>query len=148
MDKYEAKLKELETCVYGTLVDRDPAEGIKKQKHSNDGWRSGASHPFKATKKLTFDVIKEYNGKTEKIELSPRTYANFEALKKVIGYKKLLETMELEKRGILAKLETEKDLPVHERLFLEGTLNKFEVVRPAVEQQLKEFQDAGYDVEV
>jgi len=44
---YEALLKELDVCFYGTLIPRDPSEGIRRMKTAKDGWRHDVSHPFK-----------------------------------------------------------------------------------------------------
>ena len=50
------KLQELETCFFGTPVDREPGSGVRRQKRADDGWRSGASKPFE-WKGRTYDVV-------------------------------------------------------------------------------------------
>jgi hypothetical protein len=40
------RVQELEACFYGSLVPRDPSEGLARPKRAADGWRAGQSRPF------------------------------------------------------------------------------------------------------
>ena len=46
MTPAQKKLQELEACMFGTLVSRDPSEGVNRAKRTADGWRHGVNRPF------------------------------------------------------------------------------------------------------
>ncbi len=57
MTPSQTKLLELDACMFGTPVDRDPSEGVRRQKRDTDGWRHGKSRSFSLDGKLYGDTV-------------------------------------------------------------------------------------------
>ena len=92
MTPAQKKLQDLEACMFGSLVARDPAEAVNRPKRAADGWRHGVNRRFELDGEVYGDdiaaVVKEPRGSDAvtamyqklSVALAARIEAEIEAL--------------------------------------------------------------------
>ena len=79
MTDAKTKLAELEACMFGTLVPRDPSERVARMKRAPDGWRHGISRAYESDGKIYGDNIGEILKEPKGTDLVVRMFETLRA---------------------------------------------------------------------